>query len=175
MRKSNKTKKVLLGVTAPIWIPVALALYLAMTPVVWMSVYNTQKRKRDAKPPEAEAGYRALSIDSTIVSHLADGSLREEIATKVRNSPTFFKLPRELRLAIYEEIIGKENIHIILIDGQLHSFRCKNKYCHNAEYGNNHCWIKDQRKFKTILDRQQYIYHDSGINILPLLQSCKAM
>jgi hypothetical protein len=186
MPKFNKTEKVFIGITAPVWVPLVVVSYVAITPIVWVakgvvaveetSLYQKQKRKRDAKPPEVKSRQRALSIDNTNTTSVsAKDSIHQDDPAEAKKLPIFFRLPRELRLCIYEEIIGKENIHIMLIDDQIRSFRCKNKDCHNAKYGIDHCWIKYWRKAITPLDKPKYVYHSSGINVLPILQSCKAV
>lgn len=186
MPKFNKTEKVLIGVTAPVWVPLAMMFYIAVTPIVWVakgavaveetSLYQKKKRKRDAKPPEAKSRQRPLSIDHTKTTGIPEtDSVHKDNTAEAQKLPIFFRLPRELRLCIYEDIIGNENIHIMLIEGQIRSFRCKNKDCHNKKYGIDHCWIKYWRKATTPLDKPKYIYHESGINVLPLLQSCKAV
>jgi hypothetical protein len=186
MPKFNKTERVLLGITAPVWIPFVSAFVIAITPIIWVakgvtaveetSMYKTHKRKRDAKPPEVTSRPRALSIDNRATTIApAVGSVHQENTAEAQRLPMFFKLPRELRLVVYEELIGEDNIHIILIDGQLRSFRCKSKDCHNAKYGVDHCWIDHWQKATTPLEKPRYIYQGSGINVLPLLQSCRAV
>jgi len=186
MPKLNRKQKVFIGVTALVWVPLATVVYVAITPIIWVakgavaveqtSLYQNQKRKRDAKPPEVKPRQRVLSINNTNTTAVpAKDLVHQDDAAEELKSSNFFRLPRELRLCIYEEIIGKENIHIMLVDGHIRSFRCKNKNCHNAMYGRDHCCIKYWHNEVRLLGRSKYIYHHSGINVLPLLQSCKAV
>jgi hypothetical protein len=182
----NRKEKMFLGVTAPVWVPLAAVIYVAIAPIIWVakvavaveqtSLYQKQKRKRDAKPPEVKPRQRVLSINNTNTTAVpAKDLVHQDDTAEELKLPNFFRLPRELRLCIYEEIIGKENIHIMLIDRQIRSFRCKDKNCHNAMYGGDHCYIKYEHNQLRLLGRPKYIYHHSGINVLPLLQSCKAV
>ncbi|KAF2639752.1 hypothetical protein P280DRAFT_47519 [Massarina eburnea CBS 473.64] len=180
----------------------ARAVFISATvftaPFYWRQYYQKtsryrmkEQKKRDleraqrlAPPPIREREY-ALSISSTLNVEPTISSQRAE-----EEEPSlFFRLPYELRLAIYEDVIGPHNLHIIWKDGMLHSFRC---YAHPSKprthtldltdglyrdfdqkrltyLEQGHCW-RDERYYRYLT-----LIPGSGIGVLPLLQTCRSM
>ncbi|KAF2004644.1 hypothetical protein P154DRAFT_519134, partial [Amniculicola lignicola CBS 123094] len=99
--------------------------------------------------------------------------------TDDQSGSLFFRLPAEIRVGVYEYLIGVEPIHIVLSTEKakakgkekqkLCSFRCKNpSTCHTTPYGIGHCFISKPQCY-------QPQYHTPGIGIIPVLQTCRRM
>ena len=138
------------------------------------SLYEMPQRRRDSKPPKVRARKRALSFSRS--NNLPGDSSKTTPHVKAMQAGSFFfRLPPELRMAVYEEVVGKHEVHIVLLMGQLHSFRCTHHCIPVTRDGAPHCWISRYLGGDRSLNNIKWLYHNAGIGILPLLQSCRRM
>jgi hypothetical protein len=154
-------------VTSPLWFPLIGAAY------GYKRLSQNRRRKLNRLPPKPIHRKRSLSMTGDAKPATSARSPRTESQTQ----SLLFKLPLELRLAIYEEVVGKADIHIVYWQDKLHSFCCVNPGTHYRQNGKDHCWITDVTHRpvtpagRTTLTR----LHNPGIDVVPLLQSCRAM
>ncbi|KAF2004641.1 hypothetical protein P154DRAFT_571856 [Amniculicola lignicola CBS 123094] len=99
---------------------------------------------------------------------------REKDIFQQLKSP-LLSLPAELRIKVYEELVGQDEIHIILCNQKLCSFRCIKKCKSWSTWGDGHCWIRGRRGAAAgqEQDLQPWLYHPSGIRVLPFVMSCR--
>jgi hypothetical protein len=121
---------------------------------------------RDRAPPKVIRRKRALSLSR---KNDTKPPLRGRTATQTKS--LFFKLPAELRMMVYEELVGKGEIHLAVPyckkDGwKVRSYRCL-------------CPLPTEESGQKV-----YIHlpntesHDSGrsnLGVMGLLQSCRSM
>ncbi|KAF2870855.1 hypothetical protein BDV95DRAFT_69989 [Massariosphaeria phaeospora] len=130
-----------------------------------------QQRERERLQPEIKSRERALTRTGIRVGEAAGNSGSVPMRMKSQAQCRLLALPSELRNQIYEEVIGKEEIHVILLDGKLCSFRCRHPEFHTRRYGPEHCWVSSFDENKRFLHRHKY--HNPGIEVIPFLQSCR--
>lgn len=92
-----------------------------LIPTLWRLGKELSQRKRDEMPPKVEKRKRKLSMIPPAGGIL----LRSIIDTKEyeQENCTFFRLPAEVRLMIYEELVTKERIWISSKAGKLICYR----------------------------------------------------
>lgn len=156
------------GCTISCWFPFYLG-YRAFQKVQNIPKIAKYLRKRDAKraakPPKPMRRKRALSI----CSYNNSSRTTKSHSTAQQTQYGFFKLPVELRIAIYEEVIGGNHIYIILRHGRL----CSNKIMDAKTRA------KLDRSYSRIYCNPQLItgspYLESGLRIMGALQSCRSV
>lgn len=162
MQEKARWRRLLDRCTAIGWLPFRLRYWASSTIVQFM-------RKLSAKPPKPMRRKRALSI----CSHDDSSKLRKPQLTAEQTQCGFFKLPIELRTAIYEEVVGRDAIHIILLGGRLCSYR----HLSTEVYAKVHelhmivAWSAD-------IDCEIYtgtFIEKPGIGVLGSLQSCRRL
>ena len=141
----------------------------------WVREYyrstNTHKDKqrqkeleRNATPPKVEQRKRALSVS---------GNLSKDQRVKNQNQSLLWKLPTELRLQIYQAVIGhRQRIHVAYVKGQVVSYRCQrtsNLPLHNQCWC--HCRINPQGSAHLELRHMD----NARMDVLDLLQTCRLM
>lgn len=144
--------------------PPLLAFHLSVT------VFHFISRQRELRPPQPEKRKRRLSI-----SEEADGPRAQSQA----HSP-FFKLPLELRMLIYEEIVGNRVVHIMFpwkLQG--HRYICST-WCtcvteKKPRPTQNHCFPGWKRPKRGRKGPKPYVMRNCGIGVLPLISSCRRM
>jgi hypothetical protein len=131
------------------------------------AAYKQFKRKRAAKPPKPVRRKRALSIYSSDDS----SNKRKSQLMAEQTQSGFFKLPYELRIAIYEEVVGRDEIHILMLDGRLCSYPCLGPGAHGCGrlVPPRHCWINPFHPQIAIPQK----FHRPGIGVIGFLQSCR--
>ncbi|KAF2004655.1 hypothetical protein P154DRAFT_35905 [Amniculicola lignicola CBS 123094] len=144
------------------------------------------KAKRRCKPPAIKKRERRLSIDGGTRKPLGGKGKKEEERLKwnvkrtlrmekgqvaySQGTSLLFRLPLELRLIVYENLVGENPIHVMSEqEAKLRSYRCKNpETCHKTNYGVQHCWAMSHKP------HHRPVYHDDpGIGVLPMLQTCR--
>lgn len=126
-----------------------------------------ERRAQERIAPQKLERPRRLSIYAASVSEPTLDAHPQEKSLLLR-------LPYELRLAIYEEVIGKRPIHVMLeADGALHSFRCLDdipgKSCLT-----DHCGSRCHSALLAPYFRKTG-WPDMKIEILPLMQTCRLL
>jgi hypothetical protein len=127
--------------------------------------YKAKKQKkketRNATPPKVKQRKRALSISE----HLTKGQ-----SVKDQYQSHLWKLPAELRLQIYQEVVGRRQlIHISCVAGDVESYRCQK----TPDRPRNLCWA--HHRFGS-MTREHPQHTDHGrMNVLALLRSCRLM
>lgn len=146
--------------------------YLAFDAARNSSTYTDYKRKRAAKPPKPARRKRALSICRS-----SDGNLLKPKLTAEQTQSGFFSLPIELRIAIYEELVGRDEVYVVLLNDRLFSFPCFGLQAHTCAHKcpdrshNRHDWT-------TFCQPQLHLTRplsQSGLGIIGTLQSCRRM
>jgi hypothetical protein len=152
--------------------PILPLLLLVSAPWLLFGLYHStdryterkasKKDERNATPPKVKPRKRALSISE---------NLAKDRSVKDQQQSQLWLLPAELRLQIYEEVIGRrDNIHIAYVQGALHAYRCRKSreqplhnecWCHCRDTAQGSDSIKEREKRK--------------LNVLSLLQSCRVM
>jgi hypothetical protein len=144
-------------------------LLLVSVPWVLFGVYRStdeykerKASKRDEKnatPPKVKPRKRALSISENLAK---DKRVKDQQQSKL------WLLPAELRLQIYEEVIGRrEDIHVAYIKGVLHAYRCRKS---RDQPLHNECWCHCRDSPSSTRDQLK-----RKMNVLGLMQSCRVM
>jgi hypothetical protein len=98
--------------------------------VCWRGTYHLYKKTpkykakqrekqelRDATPPVPGQRERALSVS---------GQPNHNIGTNQQLQSRLYALPAELRLQIYQQLVGRRDcIHVALVYGHLYAYRCQ--------------------------------------------------
>ncbi|KAF2736707.1 hypothetical protein EJ04DRAFT_551071 [Polyplosphaeria fusca] len=151
----------------------ALCAFKAYSCFVRSEAYKKRDRQKDCKPPKTVKRKRALSIGAG-GKH---GKPINQVTAEQESSP-LFRLPLELRRAIYEELIGEGDVHMIWTwqDMQLKSFRCLRPDTHAKKGWRHeagaHCWLKNSFP-KPSGSNLVYTFQQSGTGVVPALQSCR--
>ncbi|OCK85746.1 hypothetical protein K432DRAFT_286133 [Lepidopterella palustris CBS 459.81] len=137
----------------------------------------TRRRRADAPPPLPQARKRSLSLSG---SSPAPITRKEGLAFHRRRveqkfldqlqSPLFGKLPTEIRLMIWEHVVGNSHIHVVRMPKKLCHVNCK-----SATNNNSHvphvCSCTWRRK---ILDTTDCVVSSkTPDHLLSLLKSCR--
>ena len=155
---------------------------------------QNEKRKlqmvRSLVPPTITKRPRSLSLTYGPVATAARPLLR----SKQQDECLLLRLPYELRIAIFEEVIGHQDFHVILRADKLHTFRChvgKHKTINTTEidgsvqthpgtiFQNAHssCWTG--KTYGKISMKDGKIswkpLASSHVDVLPLMQTCRRM
>lgn len=116
-KTAERFRKILECSTISCWLPFLMG-YWVFEKARDSSTYANCKRRRAEKPPKPVPRKRALSI----YSHSGRSKLHKSQSTAEQTQCGLFKLPIELRTAIYEEAVCSDAIHIILLNGRLCSY-----------------------------------------------------
>ncbi|KAF2870740.1 hypothetical protein BDV95DRAFT_595445 [Massariosphaeria phaeospora] len=122
-----------------------------------------QKRLQELSPPLVVERDYALSLSEEMDS----GVLMRKCLLSPQTDCLLLRLPMELRLAVYEEMFGQEEVHVMRRDDKLHSFRCRataQHKSHDAGHGYNKV-AQCGGGFES--------FRPLGLGVLPLLQSCR--
>lgn len=90
----------------------------------------------------------------------------------------FFRLPSELRLMIYQEVFANGTVHIVPMDRRLGSFLCTCPTSSDMLWSSQHaCWNRQhtRKDHPTYGMPSLYSDRDTGINVLPLLLTCRTI
>lgn len=89
----------------------------------------------------------------------------------------FFRLPSELRLMIYQGMFGNDTVHIVPMDRRLGSFLCTCPTSSDMLWSQHACWNRQhtRKDHPTYGMPSLYSDRDTGINVLPLLLTCRTM
>jgi hypothetical protein len=124
-----------------------------------------RREERDAIPPKAVNRERALSNS---------GHSCSTTVTKLQLQSRLCALPAELRVKIYEELLGiRQGIHVVVVEGLLHAYRCQWAPNLTMPAQHQHCWDQcfntDQKLTSTPGSSV------SSLGVLGLLLSCRAV
>lgn len=131
--------------------------------------YREKQRRRDEerslRPPKVILRKRALSISEIFVNSRS---------TSQQEQSRLCILPAELRLKIYDEIIGaRTGIHIVFVEGSLHSYRCRWSRDLTVPVRHVQCWNHYRNESRT--SSSKFNADCSLLGVLALLQSCRLM
>ncbi|KAF2184723.1 hypothetical protein K469DRAFT_750873 [Zopfia rhizophila CBS 207.26] len=147
--------------------PLKLALAWLTLPCLWpywalligkekweeSEIYKVRRRRKELKPPTVIRRKRSLSVP-----------LRKKQIMYDQAQAAFFKLPAELRLLIYELVIGREEVDIIL-RARIHSYRSPPSRTLPVTY----------RQGESGERTRCHVHKSSGISVIPLLQTCRKL
>jgi hypothetical protein len=131
-----------------------------LSPLILPSLYAVRyakehRRRKIIEPPKAAQRARSLSNAGDRDSQQLQSRL--------------FQLPAELRLLIYVEVLGADvDIHVITIEGRLHSVVCKEPKDDSGDHENRHVWSDCIRKRGPLVGMGGY-----GIGVLGFVSSCR--
>lgn len=131
--------------------------------------YREKQRRRNEErnliPPKIILRKRALSISEIFVNGRS---------TNQQEQSRLCILPAELRLKIYDEIIGaRTGIHIMFVEGSLHSYRCRWSRDLTVPVRHIHCWNYYCNESRA--SSSKFNADCSLLGVLALLQSCRLM
>ena len=131
--------------------------------------YREKQRKkeeqRSLRPPKVILRKRALSISEQFMSSRS---------TNQQEQSRLCILPAELRLKLYDEIIGaRTGIHIVFVEGSLHSYRCRWSRDLTVPVRHIHCWNHYCNESRTLISK--FNADCSILGVLALLKSCRLM
>jgi hypothetical protein len=124
----------------------------------------TEDRLYELEPDVRHLGRRKRPL--SLVSSSSDEDVRQSLYTDQQNTSWLFNLPKEVRLMIYEEVVGGMVLHIV---------RRKNKLGHKLCKGSGDpekCISDHCRGFKI----QSGVHAGRGSGgLIQMLQSCRKM
>jgi hypothetical protein len=121
-----------------------------------------RKEEQNAMPPKVIDRERALSVSGY------PGQTKAQLQSRL------CVLPAELRFQIYEELLGKrQGIHVVLVKGLLHAYRCQWAPDLNHPSMHQHCWRR--YRYGSRDSSASLGSAESTIEISQLLLSCRAM
>lgn len=122
--------------------------------------YDRKLKENKLKRPKVVERKRALSPP------LEETSLWErKRKTKQQEQCLLLRLPFELRLMIWEQVLGECEVYVLLKEGRLTSFRLEDE----TEEVDLRWYADDVSRFRIVRLRR------SRIDVVPLLQTCRLM
>jgi len=112
--------------------------------------------KESSKPPHVIPRPRRLTITNVV----CDNDLKPQFAIEEQEKCNLFRLPYELRLGIYEAIIGAQKFHIIWRDSRVRAFRCQLDLLDDAAHDHLVCVNEPSRPV---------------LEVLPIMQTCRRL
>ena len=135
---------------------------------------QARRRRKQAAHPLPQTRPRALTLPLPEKKGLS--FVKPKTYSHIQ-SP-FFRLPRELRLMIYREVLGSGPVHIVPMHRRLGSFLCTCPASSDMLWSSPHaCWNRRHTQKDPWFKRvpSLYSYYNTGINALPLLLTCRTM
>lgn len=160
--------------------PITVVCFLGLEVYKKTPIYKKKEEKRKRRertrqliPPPVTKRPRPLSI-----SMQTNAEEAKTARTNSQDNSFFFRLPYEIRLMIYELVIGEKGIHIIWREGKVYSFRCHanplTPMYHDMNFnGQGHCWDGGYGPQPEINARRYF--QRAGIDVLPLMQTCRML
>ena len=136
--------------------------------------WRARRRRNQAARPLPRTRPRALTLpllEKKGLSFVKPKTYSQE------QSP-FFRLSRELRLVIYQGAFGNDLVHIVPMHRGLGSYLCTCPMSSDMLWSSQHvCWNRQHTRKDHSTYGMPSLYSDrnTGINVLPLLLTCRTM
>ena len=133
---------------------------------------QARRRRKQATRPLPRVRPRALTLPPSKKKSLS--FVKPKTYSNIQ-SP-FFRLPLELRLMIYYEVLSSGPVHIVPMHRRLGSFLCTCPTSSDLLWSSQHtCWNRRHTPEHRRRVPSLYSYWNTGIGALPLLLTCRVM
>jgi hypothetical protein len=141
-------------------------------------IKRTRKaRRKEAVVPLPRSRKRRLTITDSELAQKGKISLsRKTQHTDTQEKSLFFRLPREIREMVYEEVLGDKDSHVVPMHRRLGSFPCEDEGA-LAKWRLCKCFSRETTRTLRAIHGVPGLstYAKTGVGALPLLSVCRRM